>query len=374
MIRELGWKPDFGRTVERFEAWWHGEILDRPPVTLHVLPSRPYRGPVKQHARLRERWMDVEYVVDAAIAWMECCDYVGDAFPLFWPNLGPEITATLFGCELEFSKTTSWSKPVVHEAEGWHRILQMEPDFSNPYWQTVERMTDYAIQRCEGRYVVGITDLHGNYDILAALRDPQALCLDMVDAPDLIVQVGRHAARAFVQAFERSYEKVSASGFGSTTWTPAYYEGRFYVPSCDFWLMVSPEMAREMILPCILQEMEPLERSIFHLDGVGALKHLHLLLEIPHLQAIQWVYGAGQGPAARWIDVYRQCLQAGKSVQVLAETAQDALRVLEAVGAKGVWLTVSEAFRSVEEAEAFLRAVAASSSSTLITSWQPSPE
>jgi homoserine trans-succinylase len=69
------------------------------------------------------------------------------------------------------------------------------------------------------------------------------------------------------------------------------------------------------------------------------------------------VYGAGRGPASRWIEVYRRCLQAGKSVQVLAETAQDALTVLEAVGAKGVWLTIGEGFGSVEEAEAFLREV-----------------
>lgn len=301
--------------------------------------------------------MDVEYVVDSAIAWMECQDYVGDHFPMFWPNLGPEITATLFGCDLEFSESTSWSKPVVHEPDDWNRILQMEPDFNNPYWQTKERMTDYAIERCEGRYIVGITDLHGNYDILAALRDPQALCIDMVDYPELITQVGRHVARAFVQSFERSYAKIAAAGFGCTTWCNTYHEGRYYVPSCDFWIMVSPEMAREMILPDILFEMEPLERSIFHLDGVGALKHLDLLLDIPNLHAVQWVYGAGQGPASRWIEVYRRCLQAGKSVQVLAETAQDALTVLDAVGAKGVWLTVGEGFRSVDEAEAFLREV-----------------
>lgn len=358
MIRELGWKPDFGKTVERFEAWWFGEVIDRPPVTLYVTPSRPYQGPVKEHRSLRERWMDVEYVVESAIAHLERHDFVGDSFPVYWPNLGPEITATLFGCELEFSEGTSWSKPVVHQPEDWYRILEMPPNFDNVYWQTIERMTDYAIQRSEGRYIVGITDLHGNYDILAALRDPQALCIDLIDCPDLVAQVGRHVAKAFVEAFERSYRKIAAAGFGSTTWLTVYHEGPCYVPSCDFWAMVSVQMAREYILPDILSEMEPLERSIFHLDGPDALKHLPLLLEIPSLHAVQWVYGAGRGPAARWIEVYRRCLRAGKSVQVLAETAQDALEVLEQVGRRGVWLTVGEAFASVEEAEAFLKIVA----------------
>lgn len=357
MIRELAWKPHFGKTVERFEAWWFGEVIDRPPVTLYVTPSRPYQGPVKEHRSLRERWMDVEYVVESAIAHLERHDFVGDSFPVYWPNLGPEITATLFGCELEFSESTSWSKPVVHRPEDWYRVLEMPPNLDNVYWQTIEHMTDYAIQRSEGRYIVGITDLHGNYDILAALRDPQALCIDLIDCPDLVAQVGRHVAKAFVEAFERSYRKIVAAGFGSTTWLTAYHEGPCYVPSCDFWAMVSAQMAREYILPDILSEMEPLERSIFHLDGPDALKHLPLLLEIPSLHAVQWVYGAGRGPAARWIEVYRQCLQAGKSVQVLAETAQDAMEVLEQVGQKGVWLTVGEAFASVEEAQTFLKAV-----------------
>lgn len=357
MIRELAWKPDFARTVQRFEAWWLGEVVDRPPVSLQVIPSRSPQMDSKHHPSLRDRWLDVEYVVDTAIAWMECTHYVGDSFPIFWPNLGPEITATLFGCELEFSESTSWSKPVVHGPEDWQRVLHTAPDFDNPYWRTIEQMTDYAIERCDGRYVVGITDLHGNYDILAALRDPQQLCIDILDYPELIAQVGRHVARAFVQSFERCYEKVSAAGFGCTTWCPAYHEGRYYVASCDFWLMISSEIAREMVLPDILVEMEPLDRTLFHLDGVGALRHLDLLLEIPSLHAIQWVYGAGRGPASRWIEVYRRCLQAGKSVQVLAETAEDALDVLEAIGSRGVWLTVGEAFSSVQEAEAFLREV-----------------
>lgn len=357
MNRELKLKPDFARTVERFEAWWVGEVIDRPPVTLSVPPTRPYKGPQKQHASLRERWLDVEYAVESAVAHLQRFEYPGDNFPLYWPNLGPEITATLFGCDLEFSEGTSWSKPVVHEPEDWYRILQTPPDFQNPYWQTVERMTDYAIELCDGRYLVGITDLHGNYDILAALRDPQTLCLDMIDYPDLILQVGRHVAQASVESFERSYQKLAAAGFGCTTWCNTYHEGRFYVPSCDFWCMVSGEMAREMILPDILYEIESLERGIFHLDGPDALKHLDLLLEMPNLNAVQWVYGAGRGPAARWVEVYRRCLSAGKSVQVLAENAEDALLVLEQTGPRGVWLTVGEGFASVEEAEAFLREV-----------------
>ena len=354
MIRELSLKPDFGKTVDRFAAWWEGDVIDRPPVTLSVTPSLPYQGPRKQHVTLRERWLDVEFAVESAIAEMERTDYIGDRFPLFWPNIGPEISATPFGCDLSFSETTSWSSPIINSCAEWPTFLQTAPNFDNIYWQTMEQMTDYALTRSEGRFIVGLTDLHGNYDILAALRDPMQLCLDLVDCPELIVQAGRHAARSYVTGYERLYGKLVRAGFGSTTWLPIYHQGPSYVPSCDFWCMLSREMAGDLILPDLLLEMDPLERSIFHLDGPQALRHLDLLLDLPQLDAVQWVYGAGNGPAARWIEVYQRILAAGKSLQLIAFDAADALAVLEQIGLEGVWITVEKPFASVDEADQFI--------------------
>ena len=358
MIQELFGNADFDRTVARFDAWWVGEIVDRPPVLVGVKPSRPYGGPVSTHTDHQARWLDVEFVVEEALAKMAQTDYVGDRFPLFWSNIGPEITATLYGCPLTFTESTSWSKPVVHEAADWERLLTTPPDFANVYWQTMERMTDYALERCAGRYIVGITDLHGNYDILAALRDPMQLCLDLMDCPDLVAKAGMHVAEGYVAAFDRLYAQVATAGFGATSWLPIYYKGPAYVPSSDFWCMVSPQVARDLIWPAILREMEPLERSIFHLDGPQALRHLDLLLDLPQLNAVQWVYGAGRGPAARWIEIYRRIRQAGKSLQLIAHDPHDALAVLEAIGPAGVLVSVEEPFATVAEAEQFIHAVA----------------
>lgn len=359
MIRELKLKPDFGLTIDRFEAWWNCHVLDRPPVTLRAsVPARrdaTAPSPRQQSSTLRSRWMDVKYVVETAVEAMGRRVYPGDSFPIFWPNLGPEITATLFGCPLEFGAETSWSSPVVLKSEQWHTIINTPPDFSNPYWRTIEDMMRYALEICDNRFVVGITDLHGNYDILAALRDPQALCEDILDQPELIRQAGRHVADGFVAAFERQYALLRQAGFGSTFWTPLYHQGPANIPSCDFWCMVSQEVARNMILPDILREMQPLARSIFHLDGPQALRHLDMLLELPQLNAVQWVFGAGHGPASVWIDVYRRILNAGKAVQVLAESPADALSVLEALGPCGVWLDVGgPEFPSLDAADSFL--------------------
>jgi hypothetical protein len=119
--------------------------------------------------------------------------------------------------------------------------------------------------------------------------------------------------------------------------------------------MVSPGLAREMIVPTLIEEMVDLRRSIFHLDGPQALRHLDLVLELPGLNAVQWTYGHGHGPAARWIDLYRKILSAGKGIEVIAVDAADALAVLESVGPRGVWLMVLKPFGSPAEIEAFLK-------------------
>lgn len=356
-IRHLAFKPGFTTTIQRFEAWWHGAIIDRPPVTLQVKPSRPYRGPVSHHATLRERWLDAEFTVDSAIARLEQQDFVGDSLPVFWSNIGPEISATLLGCDLEFGETTSWSKPIVHHPGQWSEILARPADFGNIYWKTMERATRLALERSEGRYLVGLTDLHNSYDILAGLRDPQLLCLDLIDCPETILAVAKHAAVIFADAFRRCYNPVARAGMGSTCWTPMYHEGPAYVASCDFWCMISEEMARDFVVPCLRIEMAPMARSIFHLDGPQALKHLDATLDLPYLNALQWVYGAGQEPANRWLDVYGRARAAHKSVQVIAANAVDALAVLDIVGPEGVWLCVEEPFNNVAEAESFLRQV-----------------
>jgi len=122
---ELERKPDLDRVLERFEAWWHGEILDRPPVTIHVTPERPPRLPEKQHACLRDRWMDIEYHVACAEARAEVGVYLAETFPCYGPGMGPELTATVFGCELRFAPDTTYSIPI---AGSCREILTMQPE------------------------------------------------------------------------------------------------------------------------------------------------------------------------------------------------------------------------------------------------------
>ncbi len=60
MIRELTFKKDFSKTIDRFEAWWRGELIDRPPIVAWTRPARTANLPAKTHPTQRDRGMDAD--------------------------------------------------------------------------------------------------------------------------------------------------------------------------------------------------------------------------------------------------------------------------------------------------------------------------
>ncbi|MGI6416415.1 MAG: hypothetical protein ACOX1P_12160 [Thermoguttaceae bacterium] len=350
---ELATKPDLPEVLARFEAWWNRQPLKRPLVTIEVEPDRPPQLPGKHHGSVRERWMDVEYVLDCVEARIEAGVYLGDTVPIYMPFLGPEICAALFGAELVFkSEETSYSVPSVRRVRD---LLAMEPDFSSPYWETIRQLTDLSLQRGRGRWITGVTDLHTNGDLLAAVRDPQQLCLDCADDLEGVRLACEHVTDWFPAIFDDLYGRIAAAGQPCTTWTPGVAMAPWYTISCDFICMISPAMFGEAILPSLRREIGHMKYSLFHLDGPGALKHLDALLELEELDAVQWVYGAGAGPAARWLDVYRRIQDAGKGLQIVGYGGLEELRaVAPYLKPQGVWFWPIGRFCRTE-AEAFLR-------------------
>lgn len=350
---QLATKPDLAEVLARFEAWWNREPLARPLVTIQVEPDCPPALPGKRHGSLRERWLDEEYVLDCVEARIESGVYLGDTFPTYMPFLGPEICATLFGAELVFqSEETSYSVPVLRRVRD---ILALEPDFSNAYWEKIRRLTDLSIERGRGRWITGVTDLHTNGDLLAALRDPQELCLDCADDLEGVRLACEHVTDWFPTIFDDLYGRIAAASQPCTTWTPALATGAWYTISCDFICMLSPPMFREAILPSLRREIGHMKYSLFHLDGPGALKHLDSLLELEELDGIQWVYGAGAGPASRWIDVYRRIQDAGKCLQIVGYDGLDEFQAIAPhLQPQGLWFWPIGSFRQTE-AEEFLR-------------------
>ena len=345
---------DLETSLKRFEAWWGGEVLDRPPVRFSIEPMRVAEGPAAL-GDARAEWMDPAFAVAKGLANLAASDWLADSTPIYMPNLGPDITGTLFGCELEFGPDTSWSThPIAGEAD-YPRIWEEPANFENPYWRAIVEMTRLSLAH-QGGHLTGITDLHGSADTLVSLRGPAELCYDLVDIPELVHRALERLAEANREVFRRS--RVLLTGGGqeiSTTWAAFLHRGPAYVSSADFLALLSPDMAQEFVRPYLRREWSDLGRSLFHLDGPDALRHLGWLLEEDWIQAIQWVYGAGGGRASDWIEVYRKIRAAGRSIHLLAADPEDALTVLRSIGPEGVWVEINGSrFATDDEARGFV--------------------
>ena len=115
---------DWEQRLARQDAFWAGEIIDRP-VGEHAPVegrSRRYPWPEKQlrHAARALAGHGVRGRTAPSPRPMNT-EYLGDALPHAWPNLGPEVFSAFFGCEIEFGEDTSWSLPCLHD---WSEVEQ----------------------------------------------------------------------------------------------------------------------------------------------------------------------------------------------------------------------------------------------------------
>jgi hypothetical protein len=330
---------DWDKRLARQDAFWDREVIDRPVVVI-TLPKtdEAYPWPKPQaYATERERWMDTERTVQNAVAGVMNTQYLGDALPAVFPNLGPEVLSAFFGVELDYTERTSWAIPNLHD---WGDIGKIRFSEDNLYWKKLVEMTDALLAAGQNRFYTGLTDFHPGADWIAAFRDPQQLALDLVDSPEQVMNMRRIIDKEYPRIYDFFHRRLVAAGQAITSWAGIVSSRKWYVPSCDFACMISKKTFDEFFLEGIVEECRFLEASIFHLDGPGALHHLDTLLEIPELNAMQWVYGAGRGRASDWMHVYKRCQAAGKGLQIGLEP--DELEFfMENLRPEGLWLSIN---------------------------------
>jgi hypothetical protein len=336
----LEFKPDYNLTKARIDAFWRREVLDRP-LTMFTIPKpseEHVTPPASRHPDLASRWMDIAYQVELTLANMRNTEYLGDSLPIAYPNLGPEIFSVFYGCPLHFGEDTSWTEPVLQD---WHQAGQLTLDWDSPYLKWLLEMTEALLEAGRGNFITGMPDWHPGGDAIAAFRDPQRLAIDMIEHLDHVKKLLARLEGDYFEVYNLFYEKLKGAGQPITSWTPLVADGRYYIPSNDFSIMIGKAMYDEVFLPGIQRECRFLDRSIYHLDGPGALRHLDSLLAIPELDAVQWVFGAGNEGYHRWVGVYQKIQIAGKGIQVnCAFNEIDA--VMQTLSPRGLYLNVSE--------------------------------
>jgi 5-methyltetrahydrofolate--homocysteine methyltransferase len=353
-------EQDWDRTESDWMAWWAGE-LDRPLVIIegreqstNIIPSE-----VRDFASNFPLDMSANDVIDYYQAQLEAKRFYGDAWPKWWPNFGPGIGAAFLGARLESRLDTVWFEPAVQKPI---EALSLNYSDANMWWQRVQELTRTAVDRWGDQVAVGHTDIGGNLDILASLHTTQQLLFELHDAPDDVARLVGEITPLWLRYYDELLDITKLAGRGTTTWAPIWSPDRCYMLQSDFSYMISPEMFERFVMPDLAACCENLDHAFYHLDGVGQIRHVNMLLSLERLRGIQWIPGAGQPPPEAWLPLLSRIRAGGKLCQLYV-TPEGARTIMQALGGRGFAFYIDQAM-SRDEADDFLGILAAANTST----------
>jgi hypothetical protein len=353
---------DIAARCARHEAFWRKELENGPLLWITVPQVKPGAAP-QEPAAEEALWTDIEYVLAKAEHDLGRTYFAGDALPVFHPWLGPDQFAAWLGAEMQLKprENTSWIRPLAKDAKSYP-VFQLDP--SNRWWRLYLDLVRISAERGKNKWITAYPDLHTGIDALAALSGPEQLMFDMLESPERVRQAMADMTRLWKEVVDTVSDMVLPTGQGTTNWTMGWSSGRFVcIGQNDFACLISPRMFDEFCLTDTVECANHVDRTIYHLDGPGALKHLPRILEIERIDCVQWIQGTGKPLPSQWIEMLQSIQAAGKTVQLAYAGAHgggaDFHRELEILGnaldPRRLFFFIEA--RSVAEADSLVRSV-----------------
>jgi hypothetical protein len=351
------WKTNWDETKQRFMDWWNHEgfflgmwgalPLDVPHIELPKPPEPSSKTEAYTNAQLR--------------AQREHYRLANSAFPagllaVAHTDLGPGSLCLHLGSEPDFEHSeTVWFEPCLDKLEYLEDAPPLVFNGDDPWTKlTLDTMVaEKAL--AEDRYFVGIPDLCSGLDILAAMRTPNLLMMDLIEDPDTVHRCLKEIDQSYLDLNESIHAVIGSEDGTLSRSFYAWSPGRVAKLQVDVAPMISEAMFREFAQPYLAKICESFDHVIYHLDGSNAIHTLDALLEIEGLSAIEYTPEAGieGGADPRWHAMYKKILDAGKSVQIVYLSPEEVVPLTRAIGTNGVYVMPS--FTSVEQVEAVQR-------------------
>ena len=304
------------RSLSRNEAFWEGTLEGGPLMWITVADAKPGEAPPEPDDQ-EKMWTDVDYYMASAEYQLSHTHYAGDALPVQHPWLGPDQFAAWLGADMTIrpKEFTSWIHPFVDDWDKFPR-LEIRPD--NRWWRLYLEMVHRSVQAGAGKWVTAYPDLHTGMDGLAAIRGPENLLIDMITIPETIHRALKQTTELWKYIVDIVSDIILPGGQGTSNWTMGWSKHRFLcIGQNDFSCTIGPEMFVDFCLQDSIECTNHVDRSMYHLDGPDALRHLPSILELEALDCVQWIQGAGNPYPSQWVDLLKHIQDCGKSVQLL---------------------------------------------------------
>jgi hypothetical protein len=279
------------------------------------------------------RWTDLDYLAALNDHSFRQTFFGGEAFPTWTGGYPGHCSIPAFlGCPTTLDFETGWWDPIVTGEEIDVRSLKI--DRNHRWWKFTISLLERAVKECQGRSIPSTGAFGGCGDTLAGIRGSDRVLLDVLDRPEQVRDAEEYLMDMWFEVFDAFYAITHDAAEGSTGWFPLWAPGKFYAVQNDFSYMISPELFRKIFLPVIERHTKFLDYSVYHVDGINAFRHVPALCELPRLQALQILPGAGKPSPLHYLDTLRYVQKAGKNLTISIDSTEveEALSLLSARG------------------------------------------
>lgn len=330
----------WGKIKETYGLSWDKK-LERPiiPVILRGKdPGRPEpKSPLLTQQNCNDLTIPAAALIDRIDYELSKYVFMGDAFPFF--NLdcfGPGIVSAFLGAKLDNSTGRVW---FFAQEELPISEIHLEYDADNVWLCRIEDLCREAIKRWQGQVLFGMPDLGGAFDLLGVFRPAEKLFLDLYDEPDEVKRLTWELHELWHRFYKEINDILMPVNPGYTDWSAIYRDKPGYILQADISYMISPDMFNEFVKPEIEATCKRLDKVFYHLDGVGQLAHLDLLLEIEGLGGVQWIPGEGKPAQDEWPEVQRKIIDSGRNIHMTGDFKKLERVAGQVGGTKGIILS-----------------------------------
>lgn len=345
------WKKNWEESRKNYIDWWNQkglvismwEHLEKDGAPHEVVPQPAH------HKDLNQFYFDSQWRSDYLHYTLSKSSFLADIPPVANTHLGPGSLSAILGADLEAGEDTIW----IRHREDFGDDFTFDPQ--NKWWKLHLDLLKACREKSNGKYYVGCPDLIEGLDTLAGMKGTTNVLMDMMMRPQILEEQLKKINEYYFQVFDQIYDIININGEMAFCYFSLWAPGKVSKLQSDISGMISEDDFRKFALPFLREQCQNIDYTLYHLDGVDAIRHLNAVLEIEELNAVQWTPGVGepQGGDPKWYSLYKKILERGKSVMPCWVELEELKPLLDNVGSKG--LNILMHFKTEKDIEQALK-------------------
>lgn len=321
-------KDNWPTVRERYQAFWGGGEVDRPPVLFDV-PHPMYRGAGYDYTRYGED--SAAFCRDFRAVWEARAAFPDDTIPCLAPQLGGALEAALLAGKIHWGEEiSSLQPPPPLASEPDLAAVGFSPD--NPYYQRVRRELQYFAEDSGGDYGINVEASMSLTTTLSQLRGGTQFMFDVVDQPEAVRALAETALEALLAVHAEVVRLNPLPEGMAHRWLNYWNPGTSLWFSEDDAVMLSPERYRDLFLDLDRRLCEAVDFAVVHWHTAG-LHLVPVLLQIPNLRMVQISFDPNGPDLETTLQTCREIAETGRKVCFQMGYHRDLVRrIFAAVG------------------------------------------